>query len=109
MHNFVSFKEAFGDARWIAPQNTDICPLIRRDFDVAELESATIDIVGFSTFVFYVNGRLGSEDLFQPMSTNFEHRDFPKGEITVSRGQSEKKYSVSRGFTALTQGSAESS
>ncbi len=85
MIKFVSFDEAFGDARWIAPQNTDICPIIRRDFELGDIESAEIDIIGFSTFVFYVNGVRGCEDYFLPLATDYEWRDSPKDEVTEHR------------------------
>ena len=85
MNKFYTQNEIFGDAKWIAPTDSEICPIIRRDFDIDEIESARLDIIGFSTFVFYINGVRGSEDYFLPLATDYEHRGSPKDEVTAHR------------------------
>ena len=78
----MKHNEVFENAIWVTTDLGDISPVIRTNFDItAKVKRATLNILGFGTYIFYVNGRLGSDDLFQPLSTNFEHRDFPKGEI----------------------------
>ena len=83
----VTFSEAFGDAKWIMAEK-DAFPVIRKNFEIkSEILLAEIDILGFGTFVFYVNGKPGTEDLFLPLNSDFEVREnFPKsGEETAHR------------------------
>ena len=74
--------EVFGNALWIGMEEQDIFPLFRKNFTARDgVKDAEITLMGLGTYVFYVNGRLGTEDLFQPINSNYEHRDFPKGEV----------------------------
>ncbi len=79
----MTHKDVFGSAKWIKAAENDICPVIRTNFVISadDIKSARLNILGFGTYVFYVNGRTATTDLFQPMSSNFEDRDFPKGEV----------------------------
>ena len=78
--------EIFNNAVWVSAAGNNICPVIRTAFTVdKKINKATLNILGFGTYVFYVNGKKVTEDIFQPMSSNFEHRDFPKGEIMAVR------------------------
>ncbi len=79
------FKEIFGEAKWIAAADTAINPIIRKSFDAYGFRSATIDILGFASFVFYVNGVRGSDDYFMPLATDYEHRGSPTDEVTNHR------------------------
>ena len=82
----MEFSEVFGDAKWIMADSTQIFPVIRKNFEVlGNIKSAKIDIVGFGAFVFYVNGKLGTEDLFLPLNSDFEERAFPIGEVLNKR------------------------
>ena len=82
----MEFSEVFGDAKWIMADSPDTFPVIRKNFEVfGNIKSATIDIVGFGTFVFYVNGKLGTEDLFLPLNSDFEERALPIGEVLNKR------------------------
>ncbi len=85
MIKFLTQKEAFGEAQWIAPTNTEVCPLFRKDFEIEKTDSATMDIIGFSSFVFYVNGKRAHDDYFLPLATDFEYRGAPEGEVTSHR------------------------
>ena len=83
----IPFAEIFGNAMWIMADK-DVFPVIRKNFDITkEILSAEIDILGFGTFVFYINGKLGTKDLFLPLNSDFEAREnFPKsGEETAHR------------------------
>ena len=78
--------EAFGGAIWVKTRELDICPVIRTCFSVdTDVKKATLKILGLGTYVFYVNGKSATTDLFQPINSNYEHRDFPKGEIMAVR------------------------
>ena len=82
----MKHDEIFGSAIWVKAKDADICPVIRTCFEVEEaVKKATINILGLGTYVPYVNGKLASTDLFQPINSNFEHRDFPKGEVMAVR------------------------
>ena len=78
--------EVFGNAIWVKARELDICPVIRTDFNVeGKVKSAVLNILGLGTYVFYINGKNTTTDLFQPINSNYEHRDFPKGEIMAVR------------------------
>lgn len=82
----MKFSEVFGDAKWIMADSPETFPVIRKNFEISgEVKKASIDIVGFGTFVFYLNGKLGTEDLFLPLNSDFEERDFPIGEVLSKR------------------------
>ena len=82
----MNHNEVFGNAVWVKAKETDICPLIRTNFEVTgKVKRATLHILGLGTYVFYVNGKSVTDDLFQPLNSNYEHRDFPKGEIMAVR------------------------
>lgn len=82
----MKHQEVFGNSVWVRARESDICPLIRTSFDVPTgIKSAAITILGLGTYVFYVNGKKVTDDLFQPLNSNFEHRDFPKGEVMAVR------------------------
>ena len=75
-------SDVFESAVWVKAKELDICPLIRTNFTVTgKVKKATLNILGLGTYVFYVNGKSATADLFQPINSNYEHRDFPKGEI----------------------------
>ena len=79
-------SEVFGSAVWVKARELDICPVIRTNFEIAgKIKRATLKILGLGTYVFYVNGKSATTDLFQPINSNYEHRDFPKGEIMAVR------------------------
>ena len=74
----MNFQDVFGSAQWICAEEADICPLFRKNFDLTEVPvQAELTILGFGGFVFYVNGKRATEDLFLPLSTEFELRPMP--------------------------------
>ena len=84
----MKFEEVFGEAEWIAPSDSECCPIIKREFEVSALSSideASIDIIGFAAFSFYLNGTRGSEDYFLPLASDYEYRGVPTGEVTAHR------------------------
>ena len=82
----MNHREVFGNSVWVKAKETDICPVIRTNFYITEkVKRATLHILGLGTYVFYVNGKITTTDLFQPINSNYEHRDFPKGEIMAVR------------------------
>jgi len=85
MTDFKTHSEIFGDSKWISASDTELCPIIKKEFSLQGFTKATIDIIGFASFNFYVNGARGSEDLFLPLASDFEYRGVPKDEITAHR------------------------
>lgn len=82
----MQHSEVFGNAVWVRARELDICPVIRTNFEVTgKIKKATLNILGLGTYVFYVNGKSATDDLFQPLNSNYEHRDFPKGEVMAVR------------------------
>ena len=82
----MNHSQVFGNAIWVKARESDICPVIRTSFEVkGKVSKATLIILGLGTFVPYVNGKSATTDLFQPINSNYEHRDFPKGEIMAVR------------------------
>ena len=82
----MNHSQVFGNAIWVKARESDICPVIRTSFEVkGKVSKATLIILGLGTFVPYVNGQSATTDLFQPINSNYEHRDFPKGEIMAVR------------------------
>ena len=81
----MNFFDMFGDSKWISAADDSICPIIRKTFDIKGIRSAEIRILGFGTFVFYINGKRGTEDLFLPLVSDYEDRDFPAGEELAHR------------------------
>ena len=82
----MNHSQVFGNAIWVKARESDICPVIRTSFEVkGKVNKATLNILGLGTFVPYVNGKSATTDLFQPINSNYEHRDFPKGEIMAVR------------------------
>ena len=74
----MKFNEMFGNACWITVQDPKSCPVFRKSFNVtATLEAAELTILGFGGFVFFVNGRRGTDDLFLPLDSEFEPREIP--------------------------------
>jgi hypothetical protein len=74
----MNFNEMFGNACWITVQYPKFCPVFRKSFNVtATLEAAELTILGFGGFVFFVNGRRGTDDLFLPLDSEFEPREIP--------------------------------
>ena len=82
----MNHSEAFGSALWVKARELNVCPVIRTNFEVSgNVRRATLRILGLGTYVFFVNGQRTTTDLFQPINSNYEHRDFPKGEIMAVR------------------------
>ena len=75
-------NEVFGSAVWIAATEFDIeaAPVIRRSFTARHGERAVLRIIGFGTFVAYLNGKRISDDYFLPFSSEYEKIDQPEGE-----------------------------
>lgn len=79
------FSEIFGNAKWIAASDPEICPVIRRSFTAKDVISAKITILGFGVFECAINGKRIHEEWFLPLSTNYTERDFPTGEKMAHR------------------------
>ena len=72
-------NEIFGSAKWISASvdNIEAAPVIRKSFTARAGQSATLCIIGFGTFVAYLNGKRISEDYFLPLNSEYEKTEFP--------------------------------
>ena len=81
-----NFNELFDRAVWIAPADRDVFPVIRATFSLDNVPAQSVlHIIGFGGYIAYLNGHRVSEDLFLPLNTDFEDRDYPSGEETGHR------------------------
>lgn len=79
-------QEMFSTAKWIGYNNYEKTKLfiIRGRFTVENAEKATLRVLGLGFFHCYINGERVGNDLFLPLSTDFEKREnFPTNE-TIS-------------------------
>lgn len=77
-------NEVFGAAQWIGPENHEDGKtfIIRSRFSVHNPQKATLRVIGLGFFHCFINGKRISDDLFLPLSTDFEAREnYPTGEI----------------------------
>lgn len=77
-------KEIFGAAEWIGSDNyeKEKIFIVRSKFNAAKVKKAVIRVIGLGFFNCYINGQRISDDLFLPLTTDFEKREnFPTGEI----------------------------
>lgn len=75
-------EQLFGNAEWIAASVDNIknAILIRRLFSVSDVKSARLRVIGFGTFVAYMNGERISDDYFLPLNSEYEKSSVPVGE-----------------------------
>ena len=82
----MTLNEVFGSATWICAEESDICPIFRKSFELAEIpEKAELTILGLGGFVFYINGKKATEELFLPLASEFEHRPMPAAQVLSPR------------------------
>ncbi len=81
-------SQIFGSAQWVCaghyetnhaltpdPSGTPWFPILRSHFSVCEVKKATLRVLGLGFFHCYVNGQRISEDMFLPLSTNYEMQE----------------------------------
>ncbi len=83
----MKFQQIFEDAQWIAASDFNKCPVLYQKFTVkGSPRSAELRILGFGTFEAYLNGKRVGDEWFQPLSTDYEQRQWaPVGEQTAFR------------------------
>lgn len=77
-------KEMFSAAEWLGAEKYDDNKLfiIRGKFNLNKANKATLRVLGLGFFHCYINGERVGDDLFLPLSTDFEERkNYPVGEI----------------------------
>lgn len=84
-------QEIFKDAIWVcaAPDYEKVdtskvpyFPVLRGKFTVSGVKSAKLYVLGLGFFHCYINGKRVGDDLFLPLSSDYEpRRDFPEGEV----------------------------
>lgn len=74
-------KMFFSGGHWIEAQAREACPVIRRDFVLESVPAeAVLHIVGFGMFEFYINGKRVGDEMYLPLASNYEERNYPLGE-----------------------------
>ncbi len=61
--------------RWISAGGACRYPLFRGTFTLPKVTKASITVAGLGIYEVYINGKSVSEDLFLPLSTDFEKRE----------------------------------
>ena len=78
-----------GAAAWVTPGPCRPYPLIRKEFDLPALASATITVTGLGNFILSLNGQRVGEDLFLPLYTDYEPctrmTDLPFANVHIDR------------------------
>ncbi len=91
-------NEVFGSARWIGKKECYINDffILRGEFYTADIKSAMLRVVGLGFFHCYINGVRVGEDLFLPLSTDYEPREnCPSDEIISGHRLYVPEYDVS--------------
>lgn len=81
-------QEIFGDALWLSGyreeknENVSAFSVLRGRFYVEKIQKATLYVLGLGFFYCYINGQRVGDDLYLPLSTDYEARvDYPKDEV----------------------------
>lgn len=61
-------------AKWVSANKEYCSPLLRKEFELHNIEKATITIAVLGFFEGYINGKSISEDMFLPLYTDFHKR-----------------------------------
>ncbi len=82
----MNLHEVFNNAIWLtSTDDAQDAFILRGRFTVHNARKAMIRVVGLGFFHCYINGQRISEDLFQPLNSEFEPRkDYPVGEKLTS-------------------------
>ncbi len=70
-------REMFGEAKWICDPKAEGeggFSVLRRRFSVTKATKATLRVVGLGFFHCYLNGQPITEDMFLPLSSDYEER-----------------------------------
>lgn len=75
-------QNVFSSAKWLTGKNEDTFYILRGKFSVENTSKAILRVIGLGYFHCYINGERVGNDLFLPLSTDYEERkDYPIGEI----------------------------
>ena len=81
----MRFDEMFGGAVWIGAAE-DSFPVFRKNFEIQkDIAKARIRILGFGSYRFFINGTIGTDEMYLPLNSDFEERGFPEGEHLAHR------------------------
>ena len=76
----MRLDEMFVRAVWIGASE-DIFPVFRKNFEIQkDIAKARIRILGFGSYRFFINGTIGTDEMYLPLNSDFEERGFPTGE-----------------------------
>ncbi len=90
-------NEVFASALWLGSNddNTDAFYILRGNFSVSEVKKATLRVLGLGFFHCYINGNRVSDDLFLPLTTDYEPRkNFPLDEVLQNHRTYVPEYDV---------------
>ncbi len=81
-------QDFFKEARWLCAGNAQksdyAFPLLRRRFTCGKAKKATLRVIGLGFFQCLLNGQKVTEEMFLPLSTDFEAREnYPKNETVT--------------------------
>lgn len=80
----MNCQQMFSVAKWLGAEDysKDKLFIIRGRFSVESAKKATLRVLGLGFFHCYINGKRVGNDLFLPLSTDFEEREnFPVDEV----------------------------
>ena len=80
----MKMQEVFSSAEWLCQKNynSEKFYILRGRFSSSKVKKATLRVLGLGFFHCYINGERVGNDLFLPLSTDFEARDnYPVNEI----------------------------
>ncbi len=83
-------QDVFGGAKWIGADNEEVCPVLRDSFVYKKGERAVLTVLGFASFVVYINGKRAHDTYFLPLYSEFEKRQVPPGEVLGCRAYAEE-------------------
>ena len=70
----MTYRELFGDARFLMPQGSPDAALFRGTFEAKQGEPSAITICGLGYFILYINGRRVGDDEFVPPVSDYHDR-----------------------------------
>ena len=75
MEKFYTQKEIFKDAIWVcACENAPLFPILRKKFWCKDVKKAELYVIGLGFFHCFINGQEVTDQMFLPLSTDFEER-----------------------------------
>ena len=98
----------FNGAKWIGVKNENLCPIIKKSFDVNSIKKATLYITGLGYYEAKINGKKITDYMLLPIASDYEKKDLSRDsyyyKIKGTTGQSRIYYDVFDVTDKLTYG-----